>query len=113
MLLEVDTGWVLQMPHGIGNPHERVWLMPGGVVDGGDPFIAQMIKGQEHKFRAAALDAKLSDVPPVIEHERKVWASKTPPPAKAEVKRAEALKTAAATGSTSGIEVPSIGGKKR
>lgn len=113
MLLEVNPGWVLQMPHGIGNPYDRVWLMPGGVVDAGDPFIAQMIKGQEHKFRAAALDAKLSDVPPVIEHERKVWASKTPPPAKAEVKRAEALKTAAATGSTSGIELPSIGGKKR
>jgi hypothetical protein len=113
MLLEVDTGWVLQMPHGIGNPHERVWLMPGGVVDGSDPFIAHLIKGQEHKFRAAKLDAKLSDVPPVLENERKVWNNKPNPTAKTEVKRAEALKTAAATGSTSGIEVPTIGGKRK
>ena len=113
MLLEVDAGWVLQMPQGVGNPHERVWLMPGGVVDSSDPYIAHAIKGQEHKFKKAGDDAKPSEVPPVLLNDRAQWMSKAAAVPKTESKKAEALKTAAATGSTSGIEVPTIGGKKR
>ena len=113
MLLEVGTGWVLQMPTGIGNPHERVWLMPGGVVDSSDPYIAHAIKGQEHKFQPAPKDAKPSDVPPVIMQERTVWMQKTPPITKATAKATEATTIAAATGLTSGIEAPSIAKKPK
>ena len=113
MLLEVDQGWALQMPHGIGNPHDRVWLMPGGVVDSSDPYIAHAIKGQEHKFKKANADAKPSEVPPVLLNDRAQWMSKAAAVPKTESKKAEALKSPAATGSTSGIEAPPIGGKKR
>jgi hypothetical protein len=113
MLLEVNAGWVLQMPHGVGNPHERVWLMPGGVVNGGDPYVAHLIKGQEHKFKQARPGAIASELPAVLNAGRAEWETKTPAKPQSAIKQAEAIKTAAATGSTSGIEVPSIGGKKR
>lgn len=113
MLLEVGQGWVLQMPAGVGNPHERVWLMPGGVVDSSDAYIAHAIKGQEHKFQPAAQDAKPSEVPPVLLQEREEFLRKAPLVPKAVAKAAEAVKIAAATGSTLGIETPSIGKKPK
>lgn len=113
MLLQVGHEWVLQMPQGIGNPHERVWLMAGGVVDASDPYIAHAIKGQEHKFQPAPQGAKPSEIPPVLIQEREQWMRTTPPPTKTETKAAEATKIAAATGSTLGIEAPSIGKKPK
>ena len=101
------------MPHGIGNPHERIWLAPGGVVDMSDPYMQHALKGQEHKLEAAPAGAVASPVPPVLLQEREQWLRKTPAVPKVEAKKAEAIKAAAATGSISGIEAPSIGGKKK
>lgn len=112
MLLEVDHGWVLQMPEGIGDVYNRVWLMPGGVVDSSDPYIAHAIRGQRHKFKQARSDAKASEVPSVLVNDRAQWMTKAAAVPKMESKKAEALKTAAATGSTSNIELPNIGKKK-
>jgi len=113
MLHQVSSGWFLQMPHGIGNPHERVWLEPGGVLDLSDPYIKHAVKGQEHKLKEAPADSVVSPIPPVLLKERELWNNSTPATPKAEMKKVEAMRAAAATGSTSGIEAPSIGGKKK
>ena len=50
-LHQVLAGKYLHLPPGLGT-HDRVWLMPGGVVDLADPFIAECVKGQEYKLVA-------------------------------------------------------------
>lgn len=43
------------------NGRDRIWLQPGGVVDLGDPFIEEAVKGQEYKLepdpKATSADA--------------------------------------------------------
>lgn len=111
-LLAVKRGFFVQYPDGIGPRNDRVWLMPGEVVDIDDAYTQFALAGQMHKFEEARGNAAITAEPLVISAAREQWTKSKQKPKAAEAKKAEASKIAAGIGSISNIERPSIQGKK-
>lgn len=119
--LSVSRFFHVVLPSGIGNPMERAWMPPGSIVDTSDEFLMAMLDGQLHKLEpyepAKGEAVKCFPIPPVVERKRDEWKAKRAgvalPTAQSPKEQAKAAAQAAAmaTGSTSGIERPSIGAK--
>lgn len=85
----------------------RVWLREGGVVDVGDPAVAELVRGQEYKLDPAPADALVSPFPNVLQPWLQKHSSRRQPQPKPPVKD-QAVARATTRGSASRIQRPDV-----